>query len=184
LPFLLQSISRQIEPVEKGKRRRSNPFSDFVKASTAMNFHFQKLAKVDLKRSFLRKWIVETFVAVVRVHYHLMVSPPKGTEGLLHEVERSMIHLMSWLPRFFPASQPFQEQFATEAADDIVFLGIGAMRREWWDVVKACEKTLKALAPPEYSVRASLISSPIFNSILRFSPARQMRLEPMLSPLL
>ena len=57
-----------------------------------------------------------------------------------------MIHLMSWLPRFFPASQPFQEQFATEAADDLVFLGIEAVRRKWWKVVNACEKILRA--PP------------------------------------
>ena len=56
---------------------------------------------------------------------------------------------MSWLPRFFPADQPFQEQFATEAADDLVFLGIEAVPRKWWNVVNACEKTLRAVAPPD-----------------------------------
>lgn len=133
LPVLLQSIAEKIEPVETSKRHRSDPFADFVDAATAMNHHFQKLTKLDLKNSLLRKWIVETFLAVVRVHYHLLVSPPKGTEGAVHEVEKSMINLMSWLPRFFSAGQAFQEQFATEAADDLVFLGIEAMGRKWWN---------------------------------------------------
>jgi hypothetical protein len=77
LPFLLQSIAAKIEPVEEGKRLRVDPFADFVNAATAMSRHFQRIAKLDLKSSLLRKWIVDAFVAVVRVHYHLMLSPLK-----------------------------------------------------------------------------------------------------------
>lgn len=149
LPFLLQSISQKIKPVESGKRLRSDPFADFVEAATEINHHFQRLAKIDLKNSLLRKWIVDTLIATVRVHYFLMVAPPTGTEGFIDEVKRSMTSMMSWLPRFFPETQPFQEHFAKEAADDIVLLGIEPLRRQWWDVVRACETTLKALAPAE-----------------------------------
>lgn len=144
IPMLLQMIAGKVELDEK--RTWVNPFHDFLSASEELRHHYRSISKIDFRNSLLRKWVVESLFASVRVHLNLLAHPTLGASRHVGDVEDSARALISWTSEFFPSTQPFSKFAAVDAADGLAIMGMHALERGWLDVSRSCVKAIAAMA--------------------------------------
>jgi hypothetical protein len=144
IPMLLQRVAAKIH-VDK-ERSWIDPFSDFVDASEEIRNHYRSISGMTFGDALLRKWIIDSLCACVQVHLHLLKSPIEGTEPFLAPVEDCAKYLISWTSAFFPDSQPPAKFAATEAANSLAIMGMGALEEGWVDIARACASAIGALA--------------------------------------
>ncbi|BAR53370.1 hypothetical protein NK6_181 [Bradyrhizobium diazoefficiens] len=81
IPMLLQSVAAKVHV--DNDRSWVDPFSDFLDASEEIRHHYRSICRVTFGDALLRKWIVESLLACVKVHLHLIKNPIEGTEEFL-----------------------------------------------------------------------------------------------------
>jgi hypothetical protein len=144
IPILLQRIAAKVN-VDK-ERSWIDPFSDFIDASEEIRNHYRLISGMTFADALLRKWIIDSLLACVKIHLHLLKSPIEGTEPFLAPVQDSAMYLISWTSAFFPNSQPPAKFAATDAANSLAIMGMGALEEGWVDIARACASAIAALA--------------------------------------
>lgn len=144
IPMLLQKVAAKVH-VDKD-RSWINPFSDFLDASEEIRHHYRSICRMAFGDELLRKWIIESLLACVQVHLHLIKDPVEGTEPFLAPVFDSAKHLISWTSAFFPDSQPPSKFAATDAANGLAIMGMDALEEGWIDIARACASAISVLA--------------------------------------
>ncbi|UFW90468.1 hypothetical protein BjapCC829_18800 [Bradyrhizobium barranii] len=144
IPMLLQSVAAKVHV--DNDRPWADPFSDFLEASEEIRHHYRSVCRMAFGDALLRKWIVESLLACVQIHLHLIKSPIEGTEPFLAPVFDSAEHLISWTSGFFPDSEPPAKFAATDAANGLAIMGMDALEEGWFDIARACASAISALA--------------------------------------
>jgi hypothetical protein len=112
------------------ERRRVNPFHEFVEASEDIVQHFRDLARTNFENLLLRKWVVDTVLAVAEVHLSLLTNAPEGSEEHLDDLDNRIQWVIYSVPPFFPENQaPFHYHHADDASGGLTMLGGGAKLR-------------------------------------------------------
>ncbi|MET4214380.1 hypothetical protein [Bradyrhizobium sp. LA2.1] len=142
IPMLLQRVASKV--TVDNEREWIDPFTDFLEASAGVRNHYRQISGMAFPDALLRKWIVDSLLACVQVHLHLLKSPVEGTETFLRPVESSAKHLISWTPAFFSSSP--SKFAANDAANGLAVIGIRALEESWVEIARACGKALAALA--------------------------------------
>ena len=55
-----------------------DPFSDFIDASEEIRNHYRLISGMTFADALLRKWIIDSLLACVQIHLHLLKSPIGG----------------------------------------------------------------------------------------------------------
>jgi hypothetical protein len=144
VPALLEMVAHRV--TVDAKRPWSNAFHDFLEAAEDVWDHYRELSKTDFENTLLQKWVVDSLMAVARVHWALLMQPPAGTEGYLDDVDESLRSLVSWVPSFFPEQSEAHRFHATEAADSLACLGISLLENDRIETAQACASAIARLA--------------------------------------
>jgi hypothetical protein len=144
VPVLLEMIAHRV--TVDAERPWSNPFHDFLEAADDVRHHYRELSETDFENTLLQKWVVDSLMAVARVHSTLLMQPPTGTEGHLDDVDESLRSLVSWVASFFPGQSEPRRFHVTEAANSLACLGIGLLKHDRIETAQACASSIARLA--------------------------------------
>src|SRR6266516_1954610 len=151
IPALLEMVSHQIQV--KHERQWHNPFHDFLEAAEDVRYHYAKLSENDFGKTLLRKWVVDSLVAVARVHCALLIQPQAGTEAHLDDVDQSLRRLISWVPQYFPERGSPNEFHRIEAANSLTCLGISLLEHDRIETAESCASAVARLAANSAAVQ-------------------------------
>ena len=148
---LLELVSRQIKV--DAEHQWVNPFDEFLEAAEDIRQFYRQLSEIDFQNTLLRKWVIESLMAVARVHWALIVQPPEETEPHIDDVDESLRSLISWVPAFFPERDQRYGFQATEAANSLACLGISLLEHDRIESARACASAIASLATRSVAVR-------------------------------
>ena len=100
---LLQRIVAKVS-VDK-ERSWIDPFSDFIDASEEIRNHYRLISGMTFADALLRKWIIDSLLACVQIHLHLLKSPIGGGRDRSIECSEMATERAS-VGRPVPASRP------------------------------------------------------------------------------
>jgi hypothetical protein len=148
---LLELVSHQIKV--DPQHQWINPFDEFLEAAEDIRHYYRQLSEVDFENTLLRKWVIESLMAVARVHCALIVQPLEGTDGHIDDVDESLRWLISWVPAFFPErEQPYGFQ-ATDSANSLACLGMSLLEHGRNESAQSCASAIASLATRSAAVR-------------------------------
>jgi hypothetical protein len=81
-------VARRV--VVDAERPWINPFHEFLKAANDVLNHYRELSKTNFENTLAQKWVVESLMAVARVHRALLMHPPAGTEDHIDDVDEAL----------------------------------------------------------------------------------------------
>jgi hypothetical protein len=126
------------------KRRWINPFDEFVEASEDIVHHFRDLARTNFENTLLRKWIIDTILAVAQVHLSLLT---RGSEDHLDDVDNRMQWVIHSVPPFFPENQaPFHYHHAENACGGLAIIGMQLLQHNRCAAALSCGTAIAAIA--------------------------------------
>ena len=145
IAMLLNKVAGRI--VVDAERSWINPFHEFLEASEDIAHHFRDLSRTNFRNTLLRKWIVDTIVAVANVHFSLLTDPPNGSEAHIEDIEDRLQWIVHSIPPFFPDNQPpFQYHHAQDACGALAILGMNLLRSDWTDAAQSCGTAIASIA--------------------------------------
>ena len=119
--MLLDKVASQV--TVDAERPWVNPFREFLEASEDIVHHFRDLASIYFGNTLLRKWIVDTLMAVAQVHLSLLTHPPAGSEAYLDDIDNRVQWVVHSVAPFFPDNQPpFHYHHADDACGALAIL--------------------------------------------------------------
>jgi hypothetical protein len=75
VPALLEMVAQRV--TADNERPWDNPFSEFLEAAEDVRHHYRELSKTNFENTLAQKWIVDSLIAAVRVHWILVFSAPR-----------------------------------------------------------------------------------------------------------
>jgi hypothetical protein len=129
------------------ERRWISPFDEFIEASENIVRHFRDLARTNFESTLLRKWVVDTILAVAQVHLSLLTHPLEGSEHHLHDVDNRIQWVIHSVPPFFPENQaPFHYHHAEDACGGLAILGMQLLQHKCRAAALNCGTAIAAIA--------------------------------------
>jgi hypothetical protein len=144
VPALLDMVAHRV--AVDADHPWNSPFSEFLKAAEDVRHHYRELSQTNFENTLAQKWVVDSLMAAARVHWSLVVQPPAGTEAHIEDVDETLRHLISWLPRFFPAENQPHRHHIVEGADSLACLGISLLEHDRVESAQGCASAIAGLA--------------------------------------
>jgi hypothetical protein len=145
IAMLLDIVADQVKV--DPERDWANPFREFVEASEDIVHHFRDLARTNFENTLLRKWVIDTILAIAQVHLSLLTHPPEGSEVHLNDVDNRIQWVIHSVPPFFPANQgPFHYQHAEDACGGLAMLGMQLLQHNRRAAALNCGTAIAAVA--------------------------------------
>ncbi len=143
LPFLLQDTAAKVN----ARLNHVDPFSEFLEVAEDIQRHYRELANVDFQNTLLRKWVLDSLVACIRVHIALYSKPPEGTEAHIDGIDDRMRWFMSTTPAYYPPSAEFDSHQAREACGALAKIGIECLENVWLiEAARSCGSAIATIA--------------------------------------
>jgi len=145
IAVLLDKVASQV--TIDAERPWVNPFHEFLEASEDILHHFRDLARINFKNSLLRKWIVDTLMAVAQVHLSLLTHPPAGSESHLDDIDNRVQWVVHSVAPFFPENQPpFHYHHAQDACGALTILGMNLLLVGRTEAAQSCGTAIAGIA--------------------------------------
>jgi hypothetical protein len=149
IPFLLQVVAQQIQT--DTERPWVDPFHNFLEASDDIRHHYQEISGLNFQDVLLKKWILDSLIAVIEIHLAILTNPPPGSERFIQDVEEKTRWLISVMAAFFP-DQNFRSYRADEAANSLAVVGMKAISADHLAIAQDCGRAIASIAGNTASV--------------------------------
>ncbi|MFQ3453569.1 hypothetical protein PMN64_09660 [Bradyrhizobium sp. UFLA01-814] len=143
IPMLVQMVAMKakLDP----DRKWEDPFSELSDVAEIVRDHYRHLSGLDFKGVLLRKWVVDSLDAILRVLFH-EVSSPSGAEAFVETVADDLKPLITWVSAFFKSENVHKQHHLSDATSQLAILGINALDVSRPDIAETCADTLKSIA--------------------------------------